>query len=410
MYKKQALLNIVGNIVFLGSQWFMLIIVVRMLGYESAGMFSLAITLAALFFIISVYGMRGFQVSDINREYTDQQYMLTRWITISIGFLACGLYIIFQDYNALQKSVIMLWMASKSIEAFSDLVYGYYQNDNRFDRICISLTTKGLVQLGVFWLGLTVFSNLHYAMILSAITVLIVVFVYDLPYVRKRVSPYIQFTKMSWKRTFDLLKMCFPLVVVLLTAPLLQAIPRVYYEERYSAELFGIFSSVAAPTVVIHVLVANVLLPFVPRFAKLYYDSDSKSLSRLIFGAVGYTLAFGAVTMIAALFFGEFALVVLYGESIRPYSGILYGIIIAVVSTAVLICFNTLFIPVRRLKSLAATLLFSCGVCYVFTPYFVDRFEMNGIAVAMITGQVVAVLLLTVQSLWMLKKMRRAER
>jgi len=37
----------------------------------------------------------------------------------------------------------------------------------------------------------------------------------------------------------------------------------------------------------------------------------------------------------------------------------------------------------------------SCCVCYVFTPYFIDRFEMNGIAAAMIAGQAVAVLLLT---------------
>ncbi|MCL2819361.1 MAG: hypothetical protein FWD38_00795 [Oscillospiraceae bacterium] len=410
MFKKQVLQNIIGNIIFLGSQWFILILIVRIVGYKSAGMFSLAIAITALFYVISVYGMRGFQVSDIKREYNDQQYMIARWITITIGFFACCIFIFFQDYNTLQKFVIIFWMISKSVEAFSDLVYGYFQNEKRFDCICFSLSIKGIVQIGAFWLGLFVFSDLLIAIVCTIVSTLAVVFIYDVKIMKKSIHPIIQFTKENWKCSLGLLKKCFPLVVVLLSAPLMQLIPRVYFEGVYSEELFGIFSSIAAPTVIFHVLVTSAMIPFIPKFAEYYNNSDSKKLLFLLLYTVGGTIILGVIAILAVVLFGEFVLVLLYGESIRIYSYILYYVVVSVVLTGILICTNSLFIAARKLVSLAATLLFGCCICFIITPFMINRFEMNGIALAMIAGQLVSFILLTGQYFRLSKRMQVSQK
>jgi len=407
MIKKQVLQNTVGITIFTGSQWFILILIVRMLDYEYAGMFSIATTLTALFFIISSYGIRSFQVSDVISEYSDQQYILTQCITTIIGFFVCVLYLLLMDYSEIQEVIVIIWMVYKSLEALSAVIYGIFQNKARFDRICISLSVKGIGQIIAFWIGLYFFTSLLYAMIFAVVFNFIIIVVYDMPHGKESVSPLFELNNLNWKRSFSLIKKCFPLVIVFITTPLLQAIPRVYYEEQFSSELFGIFSSVAAPIVIFQVLVTSILIPFMPKFAKHHSEKDSKSLSRLLLFTAGGTFIFGVAAFVASIFIGEFALVLLYDESIRPYSEVLYGIIVVVVLTAVLACFITLFIAARKLITLSVTLVIGCGICYLVTPYFINIYEMDGISFAMITGQVMSIVILTGVFVRLLYTMRK---
>jgi O-antigen/teichoic acid export membrane protein len=143
-----------------------------------------------------------------------------------------------------------------------------------------------------------------------------------------------------------------------------------------------------------------------PKFAEFFKNNDRKGLSLLLLGTVGCTIIFGVIAYVGAIFFGDPVLVIIFGESISPYSYILYGIIVSVVFTSLLACMNTLLIAVRKLKSLALLLLFGCGVCYAVTPYLVNRFEMNGVAFSMIAGQLVVFILLTVRILWLIHNMQ----
>ena len=196
------------------------------------------------------------------------------------------------------------------------------------------------------------------------------------------------------------------MVIVLLTTPLLQAIPRVYYESWYSEELFGKFASVAAPTIVLTVLIGNALTPLLPKFAEYYTQNDRRSSVMLLLMTVGVTLVFGAAALIVAYFFGEFALVILYGEEIRPYAGVLSGVIVAVAITCVISCFQTMFIAARKLGALAVILVTGCCICYAVTPYLVGRFEMDGISYATIISQIIQVFLLGILTVRMIRKIK----
>ena len=405
---KTSLLNIVGNFTYFISLWLMLMLVVRILDFQSAGIFSIAITLGNLFSIVSIYGLRLFQVSDINKEYSDQQYMLARLITIPAGFVFCAVYVVISGYGNLQSIIIVLFMIYKSLESFSDLCYAYYQNHgNNFNYICTSLCIKGIIQLGVFYFGLIIFEDLRYAIGLASASILIIIISYDLPRIINIIRTAPLLTTINWKSAIKLLVKCSPMVIVLLSTPILQAIPRIYFESQFSAELFGIFSAVSAPTMIFVVFISSALVPFIPMFSEYYNRNDHKGLMRLLLLTTGLTLALGILSLIAALFLGEWVLVILYGDDIRPWSWVLYSIIIATVLTSLLSCFISLFTAVRKLISLAIVMLIGCVICYIFTPYMVDTFEMDGIAFAMITGQTVIILLFTIQFLWLIHRMRK---
>ena len=406
MQIKQAIQNIIGTTAYLGTQWVMLISVVHMMDYDYAGMFSLAITITSLFFIISSFGLRQYQVTDINGEFTNIQYLIARTVSITIGFFLCMVFLFFSSYESLQRKVVLLYMLYKSLESASELIYGYYQNDGRFDFICISLVLKGLLQLGAFLLGLWYCVDLCVALIFMCIAILGVLVLYDLPRIKRKIIPIKPMCRPDYKHLLRLLYKCSPMVVVLVTTPLLQAIPRIYFEAKFSSELFGVFSSVAAPTVIFTVLVSSALIPFLPKFTEYYETNDYKRLARLIYGSIGITIGFGFFSLMALLLLGEWALVVLYGEDIRPWFEIIYSITISIILTSVLSCFVSLFIAVRKTAMLAVILLAGCLICYITTPSLITRFEMDGISYAMITGQVASILALTVLAMGILSKVR----
>ena len=306
MQNRNSLKYFTGTAIYLVSLWAMLPLLVRMTDYQSAGAFSLAIALCNLFFTISVSGMRSFQISDIKKQYTDQQYLLARLISITIGFAACLLFLAFMSYEKMHSIVIALFMVYKSFEAFSDLCYGYYQNHgSQFTNICISLTIKGIVQFLAFYLGLLIFGDLRHAVILMATSILVIIAVYDLPRIRMNVKPFLRLSKHNWERALNLFKRCSPMIVVLLAAPLMQAIPRMYFEDRFSIELFGIFSSVAAPVLIITVFIGSALVPYVPKFAEYVNSNNYKSLTKLLLAITGVALSLGGLSIIAAFYFGE---------------------------------------------------------------------------------------------------------
>jgi O-antigen/teichoic acid export membrane protein len=196
------------------------------------------------------------------------------------------------------------------------------------------------------------------------------------------------------------------MVIVLLSAPLMQAIPRIYFENLFSAELFGIFSSVAAPTVIFSVFVGSALMPFLPKLSKCYKANDGRGLSKLMLYTTGITLFLGITAFAGSLFVGEWALAILYGDDIRPWAYVLQSVIAAIVMMGILSCFINLFVAARKLKTLAIILLLGCVVCFLITPYLVARFEMEGIAYAMIAGQGVAIAVLSVLIIVMIRRMK----
>lgn len=61
--------NSAGNIVYFALQWAILVVVARLSGYKYAWYLSLAISITNIFLAIASYGIRNFQVSDVDHEF-----------------------------------------------------------------------------------------------------------------------------------------------------------------------------------------------------------------------------------------------------------------------------------------------------------------------------------------------------
>ena len=88
-------------------------------------------------------------------------------------------------------------------------------------------------------------------------------------------------------------------------------------------EALGIYATVATPVVALQVLAMGIFDPAVPVAAERWARGDGKALGRLGGRLFALLLILSLAALAAAHWLGRWALVLLYGETIAPYSGML---------------------------------------------------------------------------------------
>ena len=381
--RKQQFQILIGNFVYLFAQWAITVLVVKLShDYYSAGLLGLAMTITNIFYIISSYGLRLYQVSDVNHEYDDNIYIISRMITVPVAIVLCVGYSVIIGYSGESILVIILFMLYKSFEAASDVFHGILQNNGRYDRICISLCFKGILSLLIFTLIFKNGSKLSTAL-LGILIVSVIVLVFDYYWSHKYIKTNNDSVKISIA-VRNLLINTSPMVVLSFSSPLLMSIPRLYFERSYSTELLGIYTSLSSPTLIITTFVSCAVSPYLHLLAKYYIEKDKNSFLKLSFFMIACTIMLGATVYFICLKIGKELLLILYNSYICEYSNVFKLVIIVSALSSVNICMMSIYTSIRHIIPEALVLLTGCLLCYVVTPYFVDKFAMAGVAIALI--------------------------
>ena len=104
--------NTLGNIVYLMAQYVLQIVVTRMSGNYAAGLLSTAMTVTNITLSVANYGMRSFQISDLEHKYTDRTYLRSRWVTVAAAGVGTAAFAMAVSYSAQQRIAIQLYTAS----------------------------------------------------------------------------------------------------------------------------------------------------------------------------------------------------------------------------------------------------------------------------------------------------------
>ena len=148
--KSNLIWNSVGNFIYLISQWLFTYLVTIALGFEGAGIYSLAVSICTTFYTISAYGMRNYQASDISHEYADSTYVESRYLTSLIALVGCALFSLLTGYAWQTLCCIALYMLFKLTESVSDVYQGVVQLRMRMDYVGKSFIAKGVLELATF--------------------------------------------------------------------------------------------------------------------------------------------------------------------------------------------------------------------------------------------------------------------
>lgn len=347
--QQNMIYNTVGTLIYYFCQWVITVLIVRMSGLEDAGILNLAMSVTAAPAIVGLFNIRSYQVSDLKGQYSDQVYIKSRLYTNILSFVVCLFVVIINGYSLEKAAVILAFMCVKMAEGAADVYYGIDQKKERMDYAGISLTVRGLGSLALFCGVFYLTKKLFFAVLAMSVFSFAVVYLFD-----KKVTG--QFTDGRKEKNLNqaiksVLLTCLPLAIVAFLNNLSLTIPKIFLERYYGEEIFGIYGSVSSPTIVVQLAATTLFAPLVPILTKHFNEKKKGAFLKILGQFFALILGGTLLALILSKFLAAWALTLLYGEVIAPYT----DLFIPVLFIAVLIAVNASLFSVctlmREIKS-----------------------------------------------------------
>ena len=172
--RKKLLIYSTGMVFYLGCQWLSILLVSNLSGNTSAGVYNLAISISNPFSAIALYGIRAYQISDINDRFSSRIYVSARVVTAGIAFLLCAGRVFISRYDTHTSICILAYVFLRVAEAAADVFQGIEQKGDRIDAVGKSFYLRGIVTTVVFVVGQLLFDNLEFSMLAMPISSFVV--------------------------------------------------------------------------------------------------------------------------------------------------------------------------------------------------------------------------------------------
>lgn len=376
---KNVIYNTIGTFFYFFCQWLTTILVVRISGYEDAGILSLVISFTNIFYFIALFGVRNFQITDINHEFTDRDYLNSRHITSGIAFLLFVITMFCMKFNKVTVLCCILYMIFKIFEGYTDVIFGIWQNNDGYFEILISYIAKGLLTVIGFCAGVYFF-NLSGAIAIQALVYFLFIVLYDGKQIKRLVKNF-EIKTGQYKK---MLIPCIPLMVYGLIVPYLNFLSRYVVELKFGTEILGYYSSITMVFTVMSTLMGSIFVTILPKIAYFYQTGKYKELNKFIaianFGIIGFgILCVGLGTLLGNLVFS-----ILFGKQILSYMYLLPPTIIASIILSLVSLTSSIMIAFRKNALMLLINIIGVVVCTLSISFIVNIFGLVGSLYALI--------------------------
>lgn len=346
--RKNMLWNILGSVSFIGAQWLMTILIVHLVGYSEAGYLSLGLSLTNIFTNIAYFCIRNFQVSDTGK-YSQSIYVTHRLAASVMAFLLYALFVIVNGYPAYVFAFLLLFMLYRLNEAVVDVFHGIDQRAWRLDIAGRSFLARGALTLAAFLIVEAVTKNLVLTTLAMLAAAYGVVFLYDIPRAKKNEEFHIR-----WEKTAlaSLTRECFPLFLYAICLNAVVPIPRYFLEKLEGSEVLGYYASVAIPASLIQLLASYIYTSFTKLFSDYVAENRRKEFLLLFWKLLATIIGTVMLALAGSALLGEWALVLLFTESIREYAYLLVPTIFCCGLIALIWFVGTILTILRDMKGL----------------------------------------------------------
>ena len=115
-----------------------LIIVTRVCGLEAAGLYSIAFATGNLFMYLGNYGVRNYQVSDVDEKFPFRSYILHRLLTVALMLLVAAVYCTYSllrgGYSSAKTMTVAAMCLLKAIDCLEEVLEGRLHQRGRLGK------------------------------------------------------------------------------------------------------------------------------------------------------------------------------------------------------------------------------------------------------------------------------------
>ncbi len=347
------------------------VVVTQLVGVEQAGMFSMAFVTGMLLMYLANYGVRTYQVSDLDERHSFSDYQLNRWITcaimVAVGFAYCSIRGYASDMFTISLGVYMY----KMVDGLADVYEGRLQQVDKLYLAGISQAFRSIVVLVVFSLALLVTHNLAVACIVMAVAAIVTFVVLTFPLAlfetpkSRRVSP---------SSVTMLFKNCFPLFLALFLYALIDNMPKFVMEGVLSYDNQLYFNALYFPAQGILLTIGLIYKPLLVRMAEAWNDPAKRGKFDLIIVAImGVIVAYTGATALVMGWIGIPIMSFLYGLDFEQFRGLLFIMIAAGGVTAAIDFLYQVITVLRRQRAVTRLYIITFGFS-LFVPLLLVNF------------------------------------
>lgn len=390
--KKDYIWNSIGSFLQSAISPILLIVITRLNGVGDSGLFSFAMSLSVVFWAISLWGGRTYQVSDVKKEFSSGDYIVVRFISSLIVAVFSISFCILSGYDLIKTELIMVLVSFKILESIADSMYGVLQIHNRLYIVGISLTMKSVFGFMLFTLVDILTKNIVYGALSIFIVNIAVVIFYDIPWMKRVES--VGLTKKNIMQAGKIMKKTAEVFVVVFLTMFSLNIPR-YFLDKYHYDQIGYFGIMAMPITLLTLFISFVLQPNVVNLSELLKKKKIKEFTKIVSKIDFITFTLGILFVVSSYLIGVWALNTVFGIDINNFRIDLTIMVIGAVANAFVSIYVNLLIILRRFKGQFYTLLVTNILAVVLSIYLIDRLAMLGsVLVFMIISFLQAIILL----------------
>ncbi len=303
------------------------IVVTQLVGTEQAGMFTMAFTVALLLMFLANYGVRTYQVSDLDEEYSFSDYQANRILTCTI-MMALGFgYGAVRGYGSEMMIICFGVYLYKMVDGWADVYEGRLQQMDKLYLAGISQALRSITVMVVFSLVLLITRNLMISCVIMGVVALLSLFFITIPLALFETPKSRRFNPMA---AVVLVKQCFPLFAALFMYNLIENMPKFIMEGMlpYDNQLY--YNAMWFPANALTIVVQVIYKPLLVRMAGIW--ADMRTRKRFDILVVAMLLVVVLLTSALAGFMGALGpqiLGLLYGVDFEPYRGLIMVMVVA---------------------------------------------------------------------------------
>lgn len=325
--KKNFVWNMVGSAIFAASSMFLSLFMIKMLGEDIGGIFSIAITISQMMAFIAYYETRTFQVTDVNNSYSFGEYKATKLLLAFFMLIVCTIYVGISERGFGTKSIIILLMCLyRMVDGYADLYEGTFQNDGRLDLTGKSQAFRTVFSTAGLVITAIVTRNLMFAICVGIVLAFIGLWLFDV-----EIMKAFRQVNVSWniKAVLGILADCFAMFAGAFLWTYILSAGRIAINANMEMNYQSFYQTLFMPISVINLCATFVMKPSLPQLAEYYGKGELRKFADSCLKIVTIILAFTVFCMLGAWLLGIPVLSFLSGCNLENYRGTLVFLMLA---------------------------------------------------------------------------------
>lgn len=316
----------IGRLISALSIWLALIVLAKLSGPETVGIYALAQAICIPIADIAKMGLKEARSSDVAGTYLSVDYFRLRIITAVIAIVLMVGAGFTQADTATILTVIAIYGLARVVELIVDILHAHFILIERMDYAGRSLCISGPLALLALSLGFYASGSLIVAVTGQLLAQLSVLCFHDLPLSRRIAEARGEDRgplKWDFGKIGRLARMAVPLTVGTALVVVGLYVPRLWVGAELGITALGIFGSILALALAPDRLVSSMCLAMSVRLAHNYSGGRRDLVFRSLFQVVAALLLLGLPSVAVCYYYGEQILTTIYSTEFSGNSTLL---------------------------------------------------------------------------------------